>query len=162
MNNNFSNADRAEVLCAALPYIKKYNSTSTPVASYGAMPSVEEIYDQGWLRGSLTPMTVEPGTGTIYRYGLQTQNGRQAFFLITSNTTMPAYYAYLEVDESMLVPERLGLGDDEATGITDVFDELNSGDAAIYDASGAKLNGLQKGMNIIKSNDGRVQKVYVK
>lgn len=46
MNNNFSNADRAEVLCAALPYIKKYNGKIV-VVKYGGNAMVnEELKEQ--------------------------------------------------------------------------------------------------------------------
>ena len=46
MNNNFSNADRAEVLCAALPYIKKYNGKIV-VVKYGGNAMInEELKEQ--------------------------------------------------------------------------------------------------------------------
>ena len=45
MNNNFSNADRAEVLCAALPYIKKYNG-KVVVVKYGGNAMINEELKQ--------------------------------------------------------------------------------------------------------------------
>ena len=45
MNNNFSNADRAEVLTAALPYIKKYNGKIV-VVKYGGNAMVNEELKQ--------------------------------------------------------------------------------------------------------------------
>ena len=46
MNNNFTNADRAEVLTAALPYIKKYNGKIV-VVKYGGNAMVnEELKEQ--------------------------------------------------------------------------------------------------------------------
>ena len=45
MNNNFSNADRAEVLCAALPYIKKYNGKIV-VVKYGGNAMINEELKQ--------------------------------------------------------------------------------------------------------------------
>ena len=41
MNMEFSNAERAEVLTAALPYIKKYNG-KTVVIKYGGNAMVNE------------------------------------------------------------------------------------------------------------------------
>ena len=43
-----------------------------------------------------------------------------------------------------------------------MFEDLNSGEAQIYDASGAKLSGLQKGINIIRTSDGKTKKILVK
>ena len=45
MNNSFSNADRAEVLCAALPYIKKYNGKIV-VVKYGGNAMINEELKQ--------------------------------------------------------------------------------------------------------------------
>lgn len=45
MNNDFSNAERAEVLCAALPYIKKYNGKIV-VVKYGGNAMVNEELKQ--------------------------------------------------------------------------------------------------------------------
>ena len=45
MNNNFTNADRAEVLCAALPYIKKYNGKIV-VVKYGGNAMINEELKQ--------------------------------------------------------------------------------------------------------------------
>ena len=45
MNNNFSNADRAEVLTAALPYIKKYNGKIV-VVKYGGNAMINEALKQ--------------------------------------------------------------------------------------------------------------------
>ena len=41
MNNNISNAERAEGLCAALPYIKKYNGKIV-VVKYGGNAMINE------------------------------------------------------------------------------------------------------------------------
>ena len=45
MNNNFTNADRAEVLTAALPYIKKYNGKIV-VVKYGGNAMINEELKQ--------------------------------------------------------------------------------------------------------------------
>ena len=45
MNNGFSNAERAEVLCAALPYIKKYNCKIV-VVKYGGNAMINEELKQ--------------------------------------------------------------------------------------------------------------------
>ena len=45
MENHFTNADRAEVLTAALPYIKKYNG-KTVVIKYGGNAMINEQLKQ--------------------------------------------------------------------------------------------------------------------
>ena len=45
MNNDFSNAERADVLCAALPYIKKYNGKIV-VVKYGGNAMINEELKQ--------------------------------------------------------------------------------------------------------------------
>ena len=50
---------------------------------------------------------------------------------------------------------------DEATGIQ-ALDVLNAGTAVIYNASGVRQNSLQRGLNIVKMQDGSVRKVMVK
>ena len=46
MNNEFTNADRAEVLCAALPYIKKYNGKIVVVKYGGNAMTNEQLKQQ--------------------------------------------------------------------------------------------------------------------
>jgi hypothetical protein len=51
--------------------------------------------------------------------------------------------------------------DDETTGINAV-NALIGGNAEIFDANGRAQQRLVKGMNIIRTKDGKVQKVMVK
>ena len=53
-----------------------------------------------------------------------------------------------------------GGSSEEATAINAVSE--TSAPAAIYNANGAQLNSLQKGLNIVKYNNGQVKKIFVK
>lgn len=53
-------------------------------------------------------------------------------------------------------------GWDVTTGVTEVETPAEAQPAVIYSISGARLNGLQKGINIIKHADGTTTKVLVK
>lgn len=50
---------------------------------------------------------------------------------------------------------------DPATGISSVATS-NASIQAVFSVSGARMNGLQKGINIVKMSNGMVQKIYVK
>lgn len=52
-------------------------------------------------------------------------------------------------------------GANDSVGVKSV-DSVSAGDAAVYTLSGAKVNGLQRGINIVKGADGTVRKVFVK
>jgi hypothetical protein len=51
---------------------------------------------------------------------------------------------------------------DEATAISGIASLTSAGVKGIYNAAGAKVNSLQKGVNIVKTADGKTLKVYVK
>jgi len=53
-------------------------------------------------------------------------------------------------------------GQGDATGINAVSILLGGDVEGIYTVGGAKVNNLQKGMNIIRTADGKTQKVLVK
>ena len=48
----------------------------------------------------------------------------------------------------------------EVTSIRSVASTKSAGITAVYDANGARLNALQKGLNIVRMSDGSVQKLY--
>lgn len=50
----------------------------------------------------------------------------------------------------------------EATGITTVDSELTTGNAKIYNANGAEQRSLQRGVNIVRQDNGTVRKVVKK
>lgn len=92
-------------------------------------------------------------------YVLQNQDGKVAFFKVASDDIMVgANRAYLNASASGAKVLNFSA---EATAIKTIG-ALTSGKAEVYGANGARQNGLQKGMNIVKMADGSVQKVLVK
>lgn len=135
-----------------------------PVILYGENPC-EENYAEfvesveegnptcGLLTGVYAPAAAPQGS-----YVLQKQGEKVAFFKVDSDDIMVgANRAYLTAPANVKV---LNFST-PATAINAV-NALVSGKAEVYGANGARQNGLQKGMNIVKMADGSVQKVLVK
>ena len=120
------------------------------------IPFMEFLTDNGFITGVFAPTTAEVGD-----YVLQTQKGEQKFFQVkTDDITVPAYRAFITGLKGSTA-KSIGFNFDEATGIQ-ALDALNAGTAVIYNASGVRQNSLQRGLNIVKMQDGSVRKVMVK
>lgn len=144
---------------ANVPYVIEATDGEVDAFLSGLGMAAQDTYTAGMLTGAYVETQVPQGN-----YVLQTQGGEQKFFQVKSDDiTMPAYRAYLTVPSGGSVKEFLNIrfDDGEATGIT-ALDALNSGKAVIYDASGVRQTSLQKGLNILKMQDGSVRKIMVK
>lgn len=120
----------------------------------GFVESIEEKTTCGLLTGVYAPTAAPQGS-----YVLQNQDGKVAFFKVASDDIMVgANRAYLNASSSSAKVLNFSA---EATAIKTIG-ALTSGKAEVYGANGARQNGLQKGMNIVKMADGSVQKVLVK
>lgn len=77
---------------------------------------------------------------------------------------MAAYRAYIvkAVDSAAPAAYKIAVGS-ETTGIdaTDAIDDLNNAQAEYYTIDGRRINGLQRGLNIVKVGK-KVRKVLVK
>ncbi len=131
---------------------------------YGQNISTEDTYTDtnGFLTGVLVSGTKAP-VGT---YVLQKKNEKVGFYKVgNSQPTMTQYRAYLNYtapEPDNAKPISLSFEDDEATAIAG-FEALTSGNMeGIYTTSGAKVNSLQKGMNIVKMKDGKTVKMFVR
>jgi hypothetical protein len=91
-------------------------------------------------------------------------------FFISDNTfyraadesnTLKAFRAYLTPANANVKSVGYTFGDDDFTAIEGVED-AESEVVAVYGADGALRTGLQKGLNIVKLSNGKVQKVLVK
>lgn len=78
----------------------------------------------------------------------------------TKTITLPAFRAYF-VGKNAGAKVRLAMGGNDATAIDSVA-EGNATVEGIYSVNGAEQKSLQKGINIIKLSNGKVQKVLVK
>lgn len=122
---------------------------------YGIAEGEENANGNGFLVGVYKDTTVPQGN-----YVLQKQTDEIMLYKVESNDiTLKAYRAYLNGSQVSGSKLRLVFSD-ETTGIATVEEEASV--SAIYSASGAKLNAMQKGLNIIKMSNGSVKKVMVK
>ena len=118
-------------------------------------------YTEGLLTGEYAEQKATKDT-----YVLQKKAGVVGFYHVAegSEPTIGANHAYLTVP----APAAGGEGareayffSSEATGIM-AIDALTSGNATIFNAAGAQIPALQKGMNIVRKADGKSYKVIVK
>lgn len=135
---------------------------------FGKNTATENTYTVGLLTGVYNnsadnPYTIPASTETIVNYVLQTQPAGQAFYKVESNYNMKTpNRAYLTVEGSSNVKAVFFPGQGDATGINAVSTLLGGDVEGIYTVGGAKVNSLQKGVNIIRTADGKTTKVLVK
>lgn len=105
----------------------------------------------------------EATTVPVNSYVLQKNDNKVGFYQVAEGKqpTAAANRAYLTVPAAVEARAFFILGDDTTTGIQ-AIEALTSGKAQIFNASGAQLPSLQKGMNIIRKADGKSYKVVVK
>jgi len=75
--------------------------------------------------------------------------------------TVKPFRAYIVPATSNGILQRSIAVDGEATAISDALDTLNDANAEYYDMCGRRINGLQKGVNIIRSGN-KTRKVIIK
>ena len=125
----------------------------------GVPQDLEGELKVGWLVGTYEEIFAENGW-----YILQKHEGKDeaAFYRVDTKTAqpeVPAYRAYLSVPSSE--ESRVFYLNGEATAIK-AIEALTGGEAEIYDVNGRRQVKLQKGVNIIRTKDGRTNKVMVK
>ena len=121
----------------------------------GKSTAEEDSYTVGLLTG-----VYEDTPAPVGSYVLQNNNDKVGFYKVAegSQPSVPANKCYLTAPASSA--KALSLGD--ATAI-EAIEALTSGNyEAIYSTSGARLNSLQKGVNIVKMANGKTQKILVK
>ena len=105
----------------------------------------------GWLTGVLEDKFKVPAGSYI----LSTYNGRQGFFKVADGANYDAVKnkCFLTIPATTEEAARyaaLFFDGDTETGIDNVFDaETEQGNGLIYNMAGQRMNGLQKGLNIV-------------
>jgi hypothetical protein len=115
-------------------------------------------YTDGWLTG-VYAQTEAPNNS----YVLQKHDDTVGFYRVDTEVHTPqvgANRAYLTVPAAAGSRPAFFFGEDETTGIN-AIQALTSGEAEIYNAAGARIPTLQKGMNIVIRN-GKSYKMIVK
>ena len=94
---------------------------------------------------------------------MQKNDGKVGFYEVQKDEepTIGAYRAYLTIPNAGARAFFFGIEDGETTAI-ETLNVLTNEAVTIYNASGVQVPSLQKGMNIIKTSDGKTRKVIVK
>ena len=139
---------------------------------FGKSTATENTYTVGLLTGVYNnsadnPYTIPASTEETVNYVLQTQPAGQAFYIVQSDYSMKTpNRAYLSISAASgtegAVKAIFFPGQGDATGINAVSTLLGGDVEGIYTVGGAKVNSLQKGVNIIRTADGKTTKVLVK
>lgn len=143
---------------ANTPVILSAENTPVDKVVSGWGVATTDEYTSGLLTGVYSEVTAPSGS-----YVLQNQSGRVAFFVVDTEKASPkvtANHAYLTAPTSAAA-KILKFPSNKATSIAEVANPM-SNVKAIYSVSGAKVNTLQKGLNIVKYNNGQMKKVYIK
>ena len=149
----------ASSIAANTPYIIE-GSWNEILNDWGTLGSLD-AKTEGWLTG-----VYEATAAPVGSYVLQKNNNVVGFYLVADGAqpTVRANRCYLTVQETQQGGDgarAFFLLGGEATAIK-AIETLTSGEAEIYNAAGARVPGLQKGMNIIRKADGQSYKVMVK
>lgn len=140
---------------ANTPYILYAESGYTGDALTGWGTASADSYETGLLTGVYTD-TEAPNDS----YVLANIDDKVSFYQVDNSNkpTVGANRCYLKAPAGARV---LNFPDNMETGI-DAINALTSGEAEIYNAAGARVPALQKGLNIIKIRNGSTRKVIVK
>ena len=125
----------------------------------GYAEDTDESDEETYLVNRLMRGTYETKKAPIGSYVLQNQNGRIGFYPVNSeDITVMSNRAWLVLPESKSRKSGLFF-DDETTDIPSVETKNKSHSYTKYSISGMHLQKNQKGMNIVKYENGKVTKV---
>lgn len=128
----------------------------------GYTEEADELDESTYLVNRLLRGTYTTTTAPLGSYVLQNQNGRIGFYQVnTDNITVVANRAWLILPESKANARSLYF-DGGTTSIQSVSGEKRLPYKSIYTAKGEQLSKLQRGVNIVRSENGVVNKVVVK
>lgn len=132
------------------------NSTDALITQtyYGLATGTPNANGNGYLIGVYEDGTVSSEAGYILQY-----RDNECVFLKGAGQSIVKNRAYLNASKVSDTKIRMVFAD-EVTSISSAENSVNI--TAIYSLSGAKLDKMQKGVNIVKMSDGTVKKVTVK
>ena len=148
-------------------------TNNTIPANTPVVVSSEEVVSEtvkGYSLAIKDSYTMEALTGTYVdidapngSYILQNQNGKVGFYKVDTSVAQPkvrANRAYLSSGSN--ARSSFLFEDSETVTAINAVKALTEGEALIYDMNGMQQPRLKKGMNIIRTKDGRTQKVMVR
>ena len=153
--------EEAANVAAGTPAIVFAEGKSLSINGSGTLAVAGEADGDAQLIGSFAEQVIDVTEDASKNYKNYYGIANNQFTKAISTLTVKPFRAYLTTTASSPAKLRLGIADDEASAIS----ALTADDAtvkAIYNASGAKQQCLQKGLNIVKMSNGVTTKVFVK
>ena len=143
---------------ANVPYVLYAENGYTGDALTGWGVAAAETYTEGLLTGVYVETTPTAGTYVLQN---SSTNGVGFFKVPESGFTKKIAANRCYMTYTAEAREAFFFDFGESTGI-DAIEALTTGKAQIFNAAGAQVPGLQKGMNIIKLENGSIRKIMVK
>ncbi len=119
---------------------------------------VNLTYTEGLLTGVYEDTAAPEGTYVLQN---QPEVDGVAFYVVEDAVTVSANRAYLKAPAADAGVKAFRFPAEETTGIN-AINALTAGKAEIFSVAGARIPSLQKGVNIIRTADGKTTKVLVK
>ena len=155
VDGNTLTMEEVSTSIAANTPVVLYSESAVSKEVKGYSLAIQDAYTSGLLTGVYTETAAPAGS-----YVLQNKDSKVGFYKVAEGEqpTVGANRCYLTAptqSRALYFPKH------DATGIN-ALNALVDGDAQIFNAAGARIPKLQKGMNIIKTRNGGTQKVMVK
>ena len=148
---------KQEDIAAGVPAIfEMKNGTTLTATASGATIKGSVVEDNADLKliGTFTGETVTTNLENSYYIS------NSQFCQATKSITVPPFRAYFTTPANSVKSFNLSTDENE-TAIDNVQCSM-FGVQSVYDANGMELQSLRKGLNIVKMNNGNVQKIVVK
>jgi len=155
----------ANTLAAGTPaLVYTTNNYLLDITGSGAIVSTPvDAEGSNRLVGTFAGTTVPGSDASKYYFGLSANTGK--YVKVSSDVALKPFRAYIECEKASGnaagLRHRIEGEDLNETAIAEVVETLNDSEAQYFDMNGRKMNGLQKGLNIISKN-GKKVKVLVK
>ncbi len=133
---------------ANTPYII-YNASESDFSTtvFGKASISDVSYTAGLLTGVIATTTIAASDGSATRYVLQTADGTQAFYTVSSAFTATPYKCYLTVPTTSVKAFYLGFG--QTDGIDTLTTVLPAAASTVYDIAGQRTTAVRKGVYIV-------------
>lgn len=145
-------------IAAGTPVVFQFESAQTEfeIVSTQATISKDGAKTANNLVGTFAKQEIQSGLEDIYYLN------SDAFHQANTSLTVPAFRAYIKFDTTTPArPEILNIViDDETSDLQSAW--MEQGEDLIFDLQGNLQDSLKPGMNIVKKQNGRTIKVYVK
>lgn len=129
----------------------------------GYVEDADESDGETYLVNRLMHGTYETTKAPVGSYVLQNQNGRIGFYPVNSeDITVISNRAWLVLSESKSRKTGLFFDEEETTGVVKIGSDGAAKPSTRYNTSGIQLQQRQKGLVIMRDEDGKVTKIMEK